>query len=141
VLELHEIANLAYAAQTRLKKSGEYLLANQEPKSVHSQDDKYFSGTLYMNKNTRIDWGHFKNGLMRLYAGFSQGLIYEEVVKKSFKDMQVFWQQSHYVRALGYYLLYFAQNNFLLTGVDRSLTISYKDKQEEKVINIIGGAS
>jgi hypothetical protein len=78
---------------------------------------------------------------MRLYAGFSQGLIYEEVVKKSFKDLQVFWQQSHYVRALGYYLLYFAQNNFLLTGVDRSLTISYKDKQEEKVINIIGGAS
>jgi hypothetical protein len=138
IIEQHEIVNLAFTAQERLKKVGENLLADQEPKNTNSPDGKYFSGLLHSNRNTRVDWGHFKNGLVRLYGGFSQGLIYDEVVKNSFKDMQLFWQQGLYVRALGYYLLHFAQNNLLMSGVDRSLTVAYKINGEEKVLNVIG---
>lgn len=140
IIEQDERINLAFAAQDRLKKFGEHTLATKEADSKirNEPNGLFFSGTLAMNPRTRSDWHVFNSGLLELQRGFSQGLIYEEVVKKAFQRLQRFWTQGHYVRALGHYLLTFANNEVLAEGVDKSLTITYEKAGETKTLNLLG---
>jgi hypothetical protein len=134
-IEQEERIELGFAARTQLLKFGEKLMAAEE---IEANSMNTFSGLLAGMPGIRKDWSFFKNGIVTLNNGFNQGLIYDEVVKKSFGDLQTFWDQDHYVRTMGYYLLSFTNNAFLMQGVDRSLTISYELEGEKKVINMIG---
>ncbi|MCX6217867.1 hypothetical protein [Spirosoma sp.] len=139
-IEPEERSALGFAASDRLKEFSENMLAAHEVDAKLSQlpNEDLFTSSLAVNPNVRVDWSAFRSGILMLSNGFNQGLIYADVVKKSFTQMQCFWGQEHYVRALGHYLLSFANNSFLLDGVNRSLTVSYEVDGEKKVLNMIG---
>jgi len=93
----------------------------------HTPGNNWFWQTAYTNPKTQSNWQFLGKGIVKLYAGISQGLPYNQVVDQAFKNMTAFWEQSHHVRAFGHYLLENAASYPHLDGVSSVLTVDYKD--------------
>lgn len=96
-----------------------------------------FGGLLYLNRSVFSSWQSFREGLAQLAAALSgDSNESPENVKEMFKLMEGFWSQTHYVRALGAYLL--ARSNARKVPVKSVLTIAYKVDGLPKQL-VVGG--
>jgi hypothetical protein len=97
-----------------------------------------FGGLLFMNRSVFSAWDDFRKGLALLAAAVSPGGQEESpaTVKEMFKLMETFWSQTHYVRAVGAYLLARAADK--RAEVRATLRIDHKESGVPKQL-VVGG--
>lgn len=134
-----ENINWASLAQTHLKSQHKDL-ANYEGSYQRNSAGgyNYFQGLIQLNPNTATQVESFVAGANLLAKGIGSELPYEEVIQKSFEQMQAFWTQSHHIRSFGYYLLDIAKNPNIdvFHQINRTLTIQYQANNSLQTIQI-----
>ncbi len=134
-----ENINWASLAQTHLRNQHRDL-ANYEGSYQRNSTGgyNYFQGLIHLNPNTAAQVESFVAGANLLAKGIGSELPYEEVIQKSFEQMQAFWTQSHHIRSLGYYLLDIAKNPNIdvFHKIIRTLTIQYQANSSLQTIQI-----
>lgn len=125
-------------AEKMLKEKGFPELGRREGRFVRNDagEELLFGGIIRQNPLTAGQWRSFTSGLKLLQEGITGMKAYDKVVPDAFRAMQSFWSQSHHVRTLGaFFVSAAAERPDIKEGIASILTISYKDGEEEKVIN------
>lgn len=125
----------AIAKEALLSK--DVTLANQEGQNAVGTSSS-FGSLIKMNPQTAEQITSFFEGIALLKRGYEGKLPYNQIIKKSFEQMQAFWTQSHHIRALGFYLVEIAKKEDINVFKDlgRILTIRYQIGNEQKVMQI-----
>jgi hypothetical protein len=131
--EITTPAGMAASAKATLKKMGFSNLASTEGDHWKINRTSTIAGLADLNRHTMKDWHAFVEGARSIMEARSHQSPYNPVIKKAVKKMRRLGSQSHYIRALGVYLMdLFRSRPDIEKGVERTLTVTYTKNGEKQ---------